>query len=130
MRRYWKRRRLAAFLKEALAGNEQDFTEGSLTRGIALLAVPTMMEMLMESTFAVVDAFWVAKLGANAMAATGLTEAVAVLVYAVAIGLAMAAGATVSRRIGEKDSEGASAAAVQSMILGIIAGILMGLVGG
>src|SRR5215467_10763480 len=63
-------------LKEALSGTEQDFTEGSLTRGIALLAIPTMLEMVMESTFAVVDAFWVAKLGANAMAATGLTEAV------------------------------------------------------
>src|SRR5689334_22649806 len=117
-------------LKEALSGTEQDFTEGSLTRGIALLAIPTMLEMVMESTFAVVDAFWVAKLGANAMAATGLTEAVVVLVYAIAIGLAMAASATVARRIGEKDPEGASIAAVQSIIIGVLAGVLLGIIGG
>lgn len=130
MRERWKRMHLAALLKEALAGTEQDFTEGSLTRGIALLAIPTILEMLMESTFAVVDAFWVARLGADAMAATGLTEAVVVLVYAVAIGLAMAASAMVARRIGEKDPDGASVAAVQSLILGIAAGVLMGIVGG
>ena len=117
-------------LKEALSGTDQDFTEGSLSRGIALLAIPTVLEMMMESTFAVVDAFWVAKLGANAMAATGLTEAVVVLVYAIAIGLAMAASATVARRIGEKDPDGASVAAVQAIGLGILAGVLMGVGGG
>jgi putative MATE family efflux protein len=116
-------------LKEALSGTEQDFTEGSLTRGIALLAIPTMLEMVMESTFAVVDAFWVARLGRDAMAATGLTEAVVVLVYAIAIGLSMAAGATVARRIGEKDPEGASVAAVQAIGLGLVSGILLGIVG-
>jgi putative MATE family efflux protein len=130
MRQHWKAKGLLALVKEALAGSEQDFTEGSLTRGIALLAIPTVMEMLMESTFAVVDAFWVAKLGKNAMAATGLTEAVVVLVYAIAIGLAMAATATVARRIGEKDPDGASRAAFQAIVLGVIAGILMGIVGG
>ncbi len=117
-------------LKEALSGTDQDFTEGSLSRGIALLAIPTVLEMMMESTFAVVDAFWVARLGANAMAATGLTEAVVVLVYAIAIGLAMAASATVARRIGEKDPDGASVTAVQSIALGILAGVLMGIGGG
>ena len=117
-------------LKEALSGTEQDFTEGSLTRGIALLAIPTVMEMMMESTFAVVDAFWVARLGANAMAATGLTEAVVVLVYAIAIGLAMAASATVARRIGEKDAEGASVAAVHAIGLGVVAGVVLGIFGG
>jgi putative MATE family efflux protein len=129
MREHWKRRNLVALIKEALSGTDQDFTEGSLTRGIALLAIPTILEMMMESTFAVVDAFWVAKLGANAMAATGLTEAVVVLVYAIAIALAMAAGATVARRIGEKDPEGASVAAVQAIGLGVFAGIAMGIVG-
>jgi MATE family, multidrug efflux pump len=129
MREHWKRRNLVALVKEALSGTDQDFTEGSLTRGIALLAIPTILEMMMESTFAVVDAFWVAKLGANAMAATGLTEAVVVLVYAIAIGLAMAAGATVARRIGEKDPDGASVAAVQAIGLGVFAGIAMGIVG-
>jgi putative MATE family efflux protein len=129
MREHWKRRNLVALVKEALSGTEQDFTEGNLSRGIALLAIPTILEMVMESTFAVVDAFWVAKLGADAMAATGLTEAVVVLVYAIAIGLAMAAGATVSRRIGEKDPEGASVAAVQSIALGIFAGVVLGIIG-
>ena len=129
MREHWNRKNLAALLKEAIAGSEQDFTEGSLSRGIALLAIPTILEMMMESTFAVVDAFWVAKLGANAMAATGLTEAVVVLVYAIAIGLAMAVSATVARRIGEKDADGASAAAVQSIVLGVLAGLLLGIVG-
>lgn len=129
MREHWKRRNLVALVKEAISGTEQDFTEGNLSRGIALLAIPTILEMMMESTFAVVDAFWVAKLGANAMAATGLTEAVVVLVYAIAIGLAMAAGATVARRIGEKDPEGASVAAVQAIALGLFAGAAMGIVG-
>src|SRR6266567_5070270 len=100
-------------LREAISGTSQDFTQGSLTRGIALLAIPTMLEMVMESTFGVVDYFWVARLGADAMAATGLTEAVVVLVYAIAIGLAMAATATIARRIGEKDPEGACVTAVQ-----------------
>jgi putative MATE family efflux protein len=130
MQRYWKRRSVWTLVKEAISGSEQDFTEGSLTRGIALLAIPTILEMLGESSFAVVDAFWVAKLGADAMAATGLTEAVVVLVYAVAIGLSMAASATVARRIGEKDPEGASVAAVQAIALGVLAGIAMGIVGG
>src|SRR3954451_9512900 len=98
-------------IREALAGTSQDFTEGSLTRGIALLAIPTILEMVMESTFGVVDAFWVARLGADAMATVGLTEAVVVLVFAVAMGLAMAASATIARRIGEHDPEGASVAA-------------------
>src|SRR5260370_23694787 len=111
MQQYWKRRSLWALVKEAISGSEQDFTEGNLSRGIALLAIPTILEMLMESSFAVVDSFWVAKLGADAMAATGLTEAVVVLVYAIAIGLAMSASAMVARRIGEKDPEGASVAA-------------------
>src|SRR5215510_2781095 len=102
----WRRRTLIALLKDALSGSEHDYTKGDLNRGIALLAIPTMLELVMESTFGVVDAFWVAKLGANAMAATGLTESVVVLVFAIAIGLAMAATATIARRIGEKDHEG------------------------
>jgi putative MATE family efflux protein len=117
------------FLREALAGTTQDFTEGSLTRGIALLAIPTILEMVMESTFGVVDAFWVARLGADAMAAVGLTEAVVVLVFAIAAGLAMAATATVARRIGEHDPQGASVTAVQAIGLGIVLAILMGIAG-
>jgi len=117
------------FLREALAGTEQDFTQGNLTRAIALLAVPTILEMVMESTFGVVDAFWVAKLGADAQSAVGLTEALIVIVFAIGMGLATAASATVARRIGEKDPEGASVAAVQGIAASVAATILLGVAG-
>src|ERR1039458_6271847 len=120
-RRKWR------FLREALGGTTQDFTQGSLTRGIALLAIPTILEMVMESTFGVVDAFWVARLGPDAMAAVGLTEAI--IVIAIAMGLAIAATATVARRIGEHDPEGASVAAVQAIGGGCVLAIAMGAVG-
>jgi len=117
------------FLREALAGTHQDFTQGSLTRGIALLAVPTVLEMAMESTFGIVDAFWVAKLGSDAMAAVGLTEDLVILVFSISLGLSMAATATVARRIGEKDPEGAAIAAVQSIGCGILVGTITGIAG-
>jgi len=120
---------LRQFIKEALAGTEQDFTVGSLSRGIALLAVPTVLEMAMESTFGIVDAFWVARLGANAIAAVGLTESLVVLIFSIALGLSMAATATVARRIGEKDPEGASVAAVQAIGCGVISSVLTGIPG-
>src|SRR5579872_6591447 len=110
-------------LREALASTHQDFTEGSLSRGIALLAIPTVLEMAMESTFGLVDAFWVAHLGSDAMAAVGLTESLVVLIFSIALGLSMAATATVARRIGEKDPEGASIAAVQAIGCGIVISI-------
>ncbi|HJT88240.1 MAG TPA: MATE family efflux transporter [Bryobacteraceae bacterium] len=116
-------------LREALAGTNQDFTEGSLSRGIALLAIPTVLEMAMESTFGLVDAFWVAHLGADAMAAVGLTESLVVLIFSIAMGLSMAATATVARRIGEKDPEGGSVAAVQAIGCGLIISIVTGLIG-
>ncbi len=116
-------------LREALAGTGQDFTEGSLSRGIALLAIPTMFEMAMESTFGLVDAFWVARLGADAMAAVGLTESLIVLVFSIAMGLSMAATATVARRIGEKDPEGASIAAVQAIGCGVVVSVITGIAG-
>jgi putative MATE family efflux protein len=117
------------FLREALTGTQQDFTEGSLSRGIALLAIPTILEMSMESLFGVVDAFWVASLGADAMSAVGLTEGLVVLVFAIAMGLATAASATIARRIGEKDPEGASVAAVQGIGCGVIVTVLLGMAG-
>src|SRR5215468_8947272 len=117
------------FLKEALAGTEQDFTQGSLSRGIALLAIPTVLEMVMESTFGIVDAFWVARLGADAIAAVGLTESLVVLIFSIALGLSMAATASVARRIGEKDPEGASIAAVQAIGCGVLVAILTGIGG-
>jgi putative MATE family efflux protein len=118
-----------ALVKEALAGTREDFTEGSLTRGIALLAIPTVLELAMESTFGVVDAFWVSGLGADAIAAVGLTESLVVLVFTIGLGLAMAATATISRRIGEKDPEGASIAAVQAIFCGMAVALLSGIVG-
>jgi len=118
-----------SFIKEALGGTEQDFTEGSLTRGIALLAIPTVLEMGMEATFGLVDAFWVAKLGADSMAAVGLTESIIILLFSVALGLAMAATATVARRIGEKDPDGASVTAVQAILIGVAVSIVTGIFG-
>ena len=123
------RTRPRSFLREALGGSSQDFTEGSLSRGIALLAVPTMLEMAMEAAFSIVDAFWVARLGADALAAVGLTEGVVVLVFSIALGLSMAATATVARRIGEKDREGAASAAGQAILGGGVVGIATGVAG-
>ncbi len=122
-------RRLWRDLKEAVAGSEQDFTTGSLRRAIALLAVPMMLEMGMESVFAVVDAFFVARLGADAVATVGLTEAVLTLLFAVAIGVSMAATALVARRIGEKDPEAAAVTAVQVLVLGVVVSAVFGVAG-
>src|SRR5215467_8692536 len=110
---------------EAIRGSQQDFTEGSLRRAIVLLAIPMVLEMMMESLFAVVDTFWVAHLGANAMATVGLTESVLMLVYCGAMGLSMSATAMVARRIGEKDSKGAAVAAVQAILVGVVASVLV-----
>jgi putative MATE family efflux protein len=122
-------RRRFSFLREALAGTEQDFTQGSLSRGIALLAIPTVLEMAMESTFGLVDAFWVARLGSDAMAAVGLTESLIILSFSIAIGLSMAATATVARRTGERDHEGAAIAAVQAIACGVAASVVTGVLG-
>jgi putative MATE family efflux protein len=116
-------------LREALAGTHQDFTEGNLSRAIALLAIPTVLEMAMESTFGLVDAFFVARLGADALAAVGLTESLVVLLFSIALGLAMGTTAMVARRIGEKDPDGASITAVQAIIVGIAVSIVTGTIG-
>ncbi|KAA0229415.1 MATE family efflux transporter [candidate division KSB1 bacterium] len=122
-------RRLWADLREAIAGSEQDFTEGHLGRAILLLSVPMVLEMVMESVFAVVDVFFVARLGADAVATVGLTESVITLVYSIAIGLSMAITAMVARRIGEKDSAGATVAAVQALALGVLASLPIAVIG-
>ena len=116
-----------ASVREALRGSHQDYTSGSLTRAIFLLAVPMVLEMFMESLFAVVDVFWVAHLGADSVATVGLVESVLSLVYAVGMGLGLSATAMVARRIGEKDREGAAVAAVQAIALGLLTGLGMGL---
>jgi len=105
---------------EALRGTRQDFTEGPIGRAILLLAVPMVLEMVLESVFALVDVFWVSRLGADAIATVGLTESMLALIYAVAMGVSMAAGAMVARRIGEKNPDGAAQAAVQAIALGVV----------
>jgi MATE family, multidrug efflux pump len=103
----------------ALKGEQHDYTAESLNRATLLLAVPMVLEMLMESLFAVVDVFWVSRLGRDAVAVIGLTESVMSLVYAVAIGISFAATAIVARRIGEKDPESAARSAAQIVMLGV-----------
>src|SRR5215467_10980445 len=105
---------LWASVREAIRGSHQDFTTGSLNRAILLLAIPMVLEMVLESLFAVVDVFWFSHLRADAVATVGLTESMLSLVFAVGLGLSMSTTAMVARRIGEKDHEGASIAAVQA----------------
>lgn len=114
---------------EALRGTTQDFTKGSIPRAILLLAVPMVLEMGLESVFAVTDVFFVARLGAGAVATVGVTESVISLVYAVAMGLGVGATATVARRIGEHDADGASRTGVQAVALGLLASAALGLIG-
>ena len=120
---------LRADLREAVRGTQQDFTQGSLGRAIILLSVPTILEMSMESLFGIVDVFWVASLGPDAVAAVGLTEGLLTLIFAAAMGLCMATTAMVARRIGEKDPAGAAVAAVQSILLGLLISLPIGLGG-
>ena len=110
---------------EAVRGTEQDFTEGPLGRAILLLSIPMVLEMSMESLFAVVDVFFVAKLGAEAAATVGLTEAMMAVVYGIAMGLSMATTAMIARRIGEKKPGEAADAAVQAIILGFLSAALI-----
>ncbi|MCZ6918520.1 MAG: MATE family efflux transporter [Gemmatimonadetes bacterium] len=122
--------RLWPALREAIRGSQQDFTTGPIRRAILLLAVPMVLETAMESIFAVVDVFFVSRLGSDAIAVVGLTEGMMSLVYTVAIGLSIGVTAMVARRIGEKDPDGAARTAVQAVVLGLgIAGAL-GLVAG
>jgi putative MATE family efflux protein len=116
-------------VREALKGSHRDYTQGAIGKAIILLAIPMVLEMVMESVFAVCDVFFVAKLGADAVATVGLTESMLTLVYALAMGLGIGATATVARRIGEKDRDGAARAAVQSLILGLGLAIVLGIIG-
>jgi putative MATE family efflux protein len=114
-------------IREALRGSHQDFTTGSLNRAILLLAIPMVLEMVLESLFAVVDVFWVGRLGADAVATIGLTESLLSLVFAVGLGLSLSTTAMVARRIGEKDPEGAAVAGVQAIFLGLGVSLAVGI---
>lgn len=116
-------------LKEALNGEEKEYTSGSIDRAIFMLSVPMILEMLMESLFAVVDVFFVAKLGVDAVATVGLTESMLMIIYSVAIGISMAATAVVARRIGEKNKDGAAHAGIQAIYLGVAFSILVSIAG-
>jgi putative MATE family efflux protein len=113
-------------IREAIRGSHQDFTKGSLNRAILLLAIPMVLEMVLESLFAVVDVFWVGRLGADAVATVGLTESLMSLVFAVGLGLSLSTTAMVARRIGEKDPEGAAVAGVQAVAIGLAVSLLVG----
>jgi len=125
--RLW--RRIREFLREALRDNDEEFTSGPIDRALGLLAVPMMLEMAMESIFAVVDIAFVSRLGTDAVAAVGITEALVTVLYAIAIGLGMGITAMVSRRIGSKDAEGAARVTGQSIWVGLLISIVIGILG-
>jgi putative MATE family efflux protein len=118
-----------ALVREALAGSRRDLTSETLGRAILLLAVPMVLEMIMESIFAISDIFWVSKLGPDAVSVGVCTESLMTIIYTLAMGLAMGTGAVVARRTGAKDPEGAARGAVQAIVLGSIAAGAVGLVG-
>ena len=115
-------------IREAVRGSTANFTEISIGRAVMLLAIPMVLEMLMESVFAVADVFFVGRLGADAVATVGITESLMTIIYAVAMGLGVGAAATVARRIGEQDPDGAAKAAAQSIIFGLAMGAGIGTV--
>src|SRR6202045_3199055 len=117
------------FIRESLSGEQQDYTTGSIRKAVFLLSIPMILEMCMESIFAVVDIFFVGRIGRDAVATVGLTESVLTLVYSVAIGLSMAATAMVARRIGEKSPEEAARSAAQSINLALAVTLVVSLAG-
>jgi len=123
MKRYW-----SLFL-EAVRGSERDYTTGPVGPALVMLSVPMVLEMAMESLFAVIDVFFVSRVSADAVATVGVTESMLTIVYTVALGVGIGATAVVARRIGEKDEEGAAQAAAQSIALGVIVAVAVGVLG-
>src|SRR6266404_1015649 len=119
--------KLWSSIRESIRGSHQDFTTGNLNRAILLLAIPMVLEMVLESLFAVVDVFWVGRLGADAVATVGLTESLLSLVMAIGFGLSLSTTAMVARRIGEKDPAGAAVAGVQAIAIGLAISALVGI---
>ncbi len=117
-------------VREALRGSRRDYTQGPIGRAILVLAVPMVLEMVMESVFAVCDVFFVSRLGADAVATVGLTESMLTIIYSIAMGLAIGATAIVARRTGERDHDGASRAAFQAIVLGALVAVTLGIAGG
>ncbi|MCB0597206.1 MAG: MATE family efflux transporter [Lewinellaceae bacterium] len=122
-------RKIFKTISEALNGEEKDFTSGSINRAIVLLSIPMVLEMIMESLFAVADVFFVSRVSVDAVATVGLTESVVTLVYAIAVGMSMAATAMVARRVGEKKPEEAAVAAAQSMLIALAVSIALAVPG-
>jgi putative MATE family efflux protein len=114
---------------DAIAGTDQDFTEGRLRRALLLLAIPSILEMIMESIFVIADIYFVSRLGADAVATVGITESLITIIYAIAIGLGTATTSMVSRRIGEKNPEAASRTAFQAILTGFIVALIIGIPG-
>ncbi len=121
--------RIGRVMRQAVNGDEQDFTTGSIDRAIVLLAIPMILEMAMESLFAIVDAFFVARIGMDAVATVGITESVLTLVYSIAIGLSAAATAMVARRVGEGDREAAAKAGAQVILIALVMSVLIAVPG-
>ena len=116
-------------IRASLDGSEQSYTSGSINRAIVLLAIPMVLEMVMESLFAIVDVFFVARIGVDAVATVGLTEAVVTVIYSLAMGLSMAATAMVARRVGERKPDAAAWSAMQAIYLGLGLSVILGVLG-
>ena len=116
-------------IKEAIAGSDRDFTSDSIGKALLILSIPMVHEMIMESIFAVVDIFFVSKLGADAVATVGITESSMTIVYAIGMGLSIATTALVARRVGEKKPEKAGTVAFQAIILGLFVSVLISVPG-
>lgn len=122
-------RNLWSDILESVQGTEQDFTSGRLSRAILLLSIPMVLEMVMESVFALVDIFFVSRLGSGAVVTVGITESLLTIIYALAVGFSIGTTALISRRVGEKDGEGAAVGAVQAILAGMMLAMVIGVTG-